>query len=205
MTVIRKTYGYNKKRDDMSASQIADVCGLARPHVVKTLGELAEMNVIFKQSGKFGTVVEINKQYRSWASTKSVSGSTETVSRSTELVLVPKQYIPSTKSVSELVPNRYTQKTTSKNNQQKRAASETISLADDGKWTGIPDALLATWKQAYPALSLDAELSKAAAWILANPRNKKSNYARFLTNWLSRSQDKAPRARTVSADDSPFA
>lgn len=78
-----------------------------------------------------------------------------------------------------------------------------IALGDDGAWTGIPDALMATWKQAYPALSLDAELSKAAAWIIANPANKKSNYARFLTNWLTRAQDHAPRVKPGQAAQQP--
>jgi hypothetical protein len=76
------------------------------------------------------------------------------------------------------------------------APSEKISLNAAGRWDAIPELLLATWKEAYPALSLDAELSKAAAWIIANPKNKKSNYARFLTNWLTRAQDKAPAQRT---------
>lgn len=96
MTVIRKTYGYNKKSDDMSASQIANVCRIARPHVVKTLGELAEMRVIHKQSGKFGSVVEINKRYGEW-------GGTESVSRDTEMVLAESEESsirPSTESVS---------------------------------------------------------------------------------------------------------
>lgn len=73
------------------------------------------------------------------------------------------------------------------------APSGKVSLSADGEWVGISDPLMAKWKQAYPALSLDAELSKAAAWIIANPKNKKSNYARFLTNWLARAQDKAPK------------
>lgn len=75
------------------------------------------------------------------------------------------------------------------------APSEKISLNAEGRWDGIPDRLMATWNEAYPALSLDAELSKAAAWIIANPKNKKSNYARFLTNWLARAQDRAPAHR----------
>lgn len=71
------------------------------------------------------------------------------------------------------------------------APSRKIALDADGNWTGISTAQRSTWSTAYPALSLDAELAKAAAWILANPKNKKSNYARFLTNWLSRAQDRA--------------
>lgn len=71
------------------------------------------------------------------------------------------------------------------------APTEKVSLGADGKWANVSPALLSTWSTAYPALSLDAELSKAAAWVIANPKNKKSNYARFLTNWLSRAQDSA--------------
>lgn len=71
------------------------------------------------------------------------------------------------------------------------APSRKIALDADGNWIGISTAQRSTWSTAYPALSLDAELAKAAAWTLANPKNKKSNYARFLTNWLSRAQDRA--------------
>lgn len=73
------------------------------------------------------------------------------------------------------------------------APIEKISL-DAGEWSSIPDALWNSWEAAYPAVNLDSELAKAAAWLMANPKNKKSNYARFLTSWLTRAQDGAPRA-----------
>lgn len=57
----------------------------------------------------------------------------------------------------------------------------------------IPELLMTQWRGAYPALSLDVELSKASAWLIANPKNAKSNYGRFLTNWLTKAQDRAPR------------
>jgi hypothetical protein len=57
----------------------------------------------------------------------------------------------------------------------------------------IPELLMKQWRGACPALSLDVELSKASAWLIANPKNQKSNYARFLTNWLSKAQDRAPK------------
>lgn len=57
----------------------------------------------------------------------------------------------------------------------------------------IPGLLAQQWQGAYPALSLDIELSKASAWLIANPKNRKSNYARFLTNWMTKAQDAAPR------------
>lgn len=57
----------------------------------------------------------------------------------------------------------------------------------------VPGNLSERWEAAFPAVSLDAEMAKAAAWLIANPKNAKSNYARFLTNWLTKAQDKAPR------------
>ena len=78
------------------------------------------------------------------------------------------------------------------------APSRKIELGPHG-WEHIPDELRASWATAYPALEVDTELAKAAAWIIANPSNKKSNYARFLTNWLSRAQDRAPPARAAPA------
>jgi hypothetical protein len=62
----------------------------------------------------------------------------------------------------------------------------------------IPPILRQQWLKAYPAVGLDVELSKASAWLLANPKNAKSNYARFLGGWLQRAQDKAPRVASGS-------
>lgn len=75
----------------------------------------------------------------------------------------------------------------------KASPAPKISFGENGEWSGISDGIWSSWNSAYPALDLDRELAKAGAWLLANPKNKKSNYARFLTNWLGRAQDSAPR------------
>lgn len=67
-----------------------------------------------------------------------------------------------------------------------------IELTADG-WQNINPKTRLQWKSAYPAISIDQELEKARAWLSANPRNRKSNYERFLVNWFSRAQDSAPR------------
>ena len=63
---------------------------------------------------------------------------------------------------------------------------------ESGTFKGL-NGQMAVWERAYPSVSISTELSKAAAWLLANPKNRKSNYARFLSAWLTRAQDKAPR------------
>ena len=42
------------------------------------------------------------------------------------------------------------------------------------------------WAEAYPAVDLHVELAKAAAWLVANPANRKSNYDAFLNRWFAR-------------------
>ena len=62
-----------------------------------------------------------------------------------------------------------------------------------GQFTNIDDFHLNLWRKAYPAVEIETEVAKAAAWLVANPKNQKSNYERYLSNWFSRTQDRAPR------------
>lgn len=74
--ILRKTYGYGKKEDDMSASQIGAMINKHRNHVTVTINELVKMNVITKKLGNYGMILGLNKSYESWnqASTDSVLG-----------------------------------------------------------------------------------------------------------------------------------
>lgn len=114
LAIVRKTYGYGKKADDMSASQIGDLCGMPRNHVTETLNELQRMNVITKSAGSYGCVIGINKRHSEWVkddrkkpSTSPESGLVPNQDTSPEsgLVLVPNQD-------RSVVPNQDTQKTT---------------------------------------------------------------------------------------------
>lgn len=61
-----------------------------------------------------------------------------------------------------------------------------------GDFLNIVERHLQIWAKAYPAVDISTELQRMAAWLIANPKNRKSNYARFITNWLTRAQDRAP-------------
>jgi hypothetical protein len=58
---------------------------------------------------------------------------------------------------------------------------------------------------AYPALDVPQEILRAEAWLVANPKNRKSDGARYLNGWLARAQDRAPRVdeRRVRPADRP--
>lgn len=65
-SIIRKTYGFGKKIDDISASQLSDLCKIPRQHVTTTLNMLAQCNVITKAPGKFGSIIGMQKNYKKW-------------------------------------------------------------------------------------------------------------------------------------------
>lgn len=64
----------------------------------------------------------------------------------------------------------------------------------------LPFEILTAMGNAYPAVDVEREIAKAHAWVLANPKNKKSNWARFLNGWLRKAQDKAPRVLEAARD-----
>jgi phage replication O-like protein O len=73
LTIIRKTYGYGKKTDDISASQIGDMCNIARQHVTSTLNSLAMRNVITKKPGRFGSIIGVQKNHKKWVTEEQIS------------------------------------------------------------------------------------------------------------------------------------
>ena len=67
---------------------------------------------------------------------------------------------------------------------------------DQGIFIGITEDDELRWQEAYPAAIVPEEIKKAAAWLKANPANRKKNNERFLVNWFSRIQERAPRVST---------
>lgn len=64
--IMRKTYGYNKKADRISASQLAEMTGLCRDKVVRALSRLRRRNVITREGSQTG----LQKDYTKWTSAK---------------------------------------------------------------------------------------------------------------------------------------
>lgn len=55
----------------------------------------------------------------------------------------------------------------------------------------LTNSQLCDWKGLFPHLDVSAEMRKAAAWVQANPSNRKTakGMPRFLVNWLNRAVD----------------
>jgi len=66
IALVRKTYGFNKKKDDIGLGQLSDLTGLAKPHVSVAVRELEERKIISREKGIFGHVMGINKNHDQW-------------------------------------------------------------------------------------------------------------------------------------------
>ena len=71
-------------------------------------------------------------------------------------------------------------------------APSAIAFDAELGWTGISAEDRSQWAAAYPAIDIEVELAKARLWVTSNPKNRKSNWRRFLVGWFARSQERAP-------------
>lgn len=56
--------------------------------------------------------------------------------------------------------------------------------------TGLNQEDYDQWKEAFPAVEIEAEIRSATQWLLDNPTKRKKQVRRFLTNWLRRRQER---------------
>lgn len=60
--IIRKTYGYSKKQDWISQSQIQKITGIPKSHVSRAKKKLLNKNIVTQT----GNLLSINKFYKTW-------------------------------------------------------------------------------------------------------------------------------------------
>lgn len=70
-------------------------------------------------------------------------------------------------------------------------------VLNDGTMYDVSENDVEYYQQLYPGIDVMQELRKIAGWCDANQKNRKtrSGAKRFLNNWLTRAQDKAPVQR----------
>lgn len=72
------------------------------------------------------------------------------------------------------------------------------------RWEGISPEIRAEWQAAFPACDIDRQLAAMKAWLVANAsRAHKSNWPRFIVNWLKREQDRGGDERGSSGRGRP--
>jgi hypothetical protein len=85
-----------------------------------------------------------------------------------------------------------------------------IKWTPQSGWNGLTQEDVDRWHEAYPACEIQRQLKSMNEWLLSHPeRAKKKVWMRFITNWLSREQDRGgdmrrgygkPRVSTSESD-----
>lgn len=78
--------------------------------------------------------------------------------------------------------------------EQRRGIFIHLLLNDKSEYP-VTKAYVSELQELYPALDVKQEFRKMKAWLDSNNRNRKTKTGikRFITNWLSRAQNKAPK------------
>jgi phage replication O-like protein O len=67
MVLLRQTYGYNKKADEISLTQFHGKTGVLPQHVSQAIADLVEMRVVLRTPGKHAACLSINKSFGQWS------------------------------------------------------------------------------------------------------------------------------------------
>lgn len=211
LAVLRKTYGYGKKEDDLSASQVGLLLGdMKRQHITTALNELAAMGVISKRPGRYGSLVGINKDYSQWVASPK-SGQVNEFRTSPNLGQVNEIRASASPKSGQVDSPKFghTKDNLPKDNQQKESANADSSATGYGRLALIPTPppviglpvkdgsefevsadQVAEWSAAYPGVDVRGELAKARVWLRASPQRQKTRrgMGKFIVNWLGNAQ-----------------
>ncbi|HBC6251453.1 TPA: replication protein [Proteus mirabilis] len=167
LAIIRKTYGFGKKVDRISDSQLADVSGLSRQNVNKAKKELILMNYLIIEGNKIG----VNKEVSAWK-----NQSRDSVSNL------------KTKKVSNLETNDVSSLETHKRNTLKKKEITNISSENSNESSDRPSQKVLAVKPDAVVSSPkgnkwgNADDLKAAQWIysqvlIVSPTTKEPNWS----------------------------
>lgn len=197
--IIRKTYGFKKKQDWISQKQIAEITGIRKSHVSRTIKNLIRKNMVVNTRVGNKKILGIQKDYERWEVTNSgklpiqvttkklpiqVTGVTNSGNSELPLQAPTKETI-----TKETIQNNIYIAPTSK--KKSELNKKIVYNFENNKWEGISEDDIKLWNKAYPACNIPIELAKMKDWILsAGPKGRKTNWRRFIRNWLSRCQDR---------------
>jgi phage replication O-like protein O len=162
--ILRKTYGWHKKEDEIALSQFSDMTGISKPHVIRYLKKLLHKKVIaIAQKGNGTTKYSINKDFDTW----------EPLPK--KATLHKKAINVAQKGNASLPKKVPTKETTTK--EKKESSRRTLS---DDEWYAYLRS-----SPAYSGIDIDLQKAKCEAWCVTNG---KLFSRRRLQNWLNKTE-----------------
>ena len=202
LCIIRKTYGFHKKADYITNTQICQETGVRKPNVSRALKALQERNIISRDSKYIG----LQKDWEQWQklsvqATKVISSDNQPTDKKLSVqhqklsVLQPKLSVQATKVIN-LAPTKeiyYTKDTIQKKEypqKEKHGEFQNVLLSEQ------------EMQKLKDRLGGEAEryIEKLSAYLASRGKRYKSHYATIL-NWWRR--DKEAHAKNRNPREIP--
>lgn len=143
--ILRKTWGWNKKKDRISLSQISELTSMNRPGVVRIINKLIKRGVLKKENSAGINAYTFNKNYEEW------QGMTKAAMEVLSKMIPPKNVdksVDNSPGVINLVGGRLKNDNRAKhkgvikndtyNKQYKQYTIEKLDLNDPKRWPDVP-------------------------------------------------------------------
>lgn len=165
-TIIRKTYGYHKKEDQIALSQFCLCTNLSKTTVCKAIGKLISMNLITQKGNDRGKTYRFNKDYSTWKPLP-------------KRVILPKKEIGVTQKGNPSLPKR--------GNTIDTTTKDTITKDNRGRFT--PPSLVEVsnyCKDHNYDLDCEAFLAfyESKGWMIG--KNKMKSWQAAVVTWVKR-------------------
>ena len=189
--LFRKTYGYQKKSDYITNSQIVEFTGLDKSVVCRGLKNLADKKLINRDNG----VISIQKDWEQWQLTKQSTkrekkltkqstGVDQTVNKklTKQSTNNGKQLTEQSTGVDQTVNKKLTKQSTTK--ERKKLIQKKGNISFKEKTLEIAETL----RGKYPNLDFDHQMEKFMAYWFEGGRQLK-NPKLAIMNWMDRASE----------------
>ena len=213
-TIFRKTYGWHKKEDWITNTQISDMTGIAESHTSRTIKRLIQRKIIIRVDKKLA----FQKDYDQWEKLPKGVTSHHEKSYQRGYIKLPKGVKNITKGGKKKLPKgvytketkrNYTKETIQKmqntiseslkekpEKEKEKAPANNIEFDFElWSWHGIDDDIKDRWAKIFPHVEVEIELNKIRVHFKKNPKLEKviekrfnSNYAIYIFDWLVRAE-----------------
>lgn len=179
-----------------SYERIGENIGLSRQQTRTALDKLKSTSEVTTKSTRSGLLVTVCK-YADYNSVEPFQqhatkhGSNQSNSRDVTPNQHSDNHLVTTTEEGEEGKKEKKERTSSASTDESAKAGPAPSWSRDSGWEGIEDSDMAKWSEAFPACDIRRQLAAMSLWLEANPaKAKKSNWRRFISTWLTKSQDR---------------
>lgn len=176
-----------------SVAKLAQETGLTDDEVRTAISHLISTNEITKQSTNKYTVFTV-VNYNLYQDVPELED-TQSPSRAQSVpILFPTIEQEGTNITREQINNSFCSEP--EESAPNRPSGILLPLNDKSSYD-VPMDKITLWKETYPAVDVEQELRRMAAWLDCNPQRRKTRRGinRFINSWLAREQDRGGSRR----------